>query len=86
MEKGPVTGTPASLLMTTVGDAVSASTQLSCALPPAARLPARPFPRVDRQLVFKLGGRDTGRAAPWGRSAPRAERATSLGLVLRAGH
>ena len=30
MEKGPVTGVPASLLMATVGDVVSASAQLSC--------------------------------------------------------
>ena len=31
-----MTGAPASLLMATVGDVVSASTQLSCAPPPAS--------------------------------------------------
>ena len=36
MENGPVTGALASLLMATAGDVVSASTQLSCAPPPAS--------------------------------------------------
>ncbi|MCY4507803.1 MAG: hypothetical protein OXG35_12715, partial [Acidobacteria bacterium] len=36
MEKGPVTEAPASLVMATVGDVVSASTQLSCVPPPAS--------------------------------------------------
>ena len=36
MEKGPATGAEAALLMATVGDALSAATQLSCAPPPAS--------------------------------------------------
>ena len=36
--KGPVTGALASLLMATVGDVVSAATQLSSAPPPASSL------------------------------------------------
>ena len=54
MEKGPVTGAPASLLMATVGDVVSASTQLSCSPAAGEQCFQRvPFPRVDRQLVFE---------------------------------
>ena len=56
MEKGPVTGAPASLLMATVGDVVSASTQLSCAPPPASNASSTSRSRVDRQLAGRAAG------------------------------
>ena len=65
MENGPVTGALASLLMATAGDVVSASTQLSCAPPPASddlgREPLRPL-RPITCAASGPGSRGGGRA------------------------
>ena len=55
MEKGSVTGAVAVLVMATVGAVVSASTQLSCAPPPASSCSrAVPLGGIDAQPVFQL--------------------------------
>ena len=85
--KGPVTGALALLLMATVGDVVSAATQLNSA-PPAREqsLEGVPLRRVDAQPVFQLDGvhaggdrdageRDEGAGGAGGRLTGRARRA-----------
>ena len=87
MENGPVTGALASLLMATAGDVVSASTQLSCAPPPASNAAIVRFVQVSRDVpppvvsdsaVVRLGRGPAGAGAKFerqrrGSGRPRRE-------------